>query len=255
VSRELGLPILGVLPHLRTKEPGEVVEALRGLRLNVIHEYGAEAGQPLQFTITSPGPGDGKTFLSSNLAIALADGGHRTLLVDADIRRGTLHRRLKFNRQPGLSDYLLGQTTADEIVQQTAYPRLSVIGCGTRTQRAPELLDSPEMVALLARVRAEYDVVLIDSPPLTAGVDPFVLGTLTGALMVVLRTGHSNRNITGAKLDMLHRLPIRLLGAVLNDVPRGGAYGYYAYYSYYVPGYEAVEEQGSRVSGPVVVTE
>jgi len=256
VSRDLGLPILGVLPHLRSKEPAEVVEALRGLRLNVIHEYGPGTGQPLVFTITSPGPGDGKTFLSSNLALAFAEGGHRTLLVDADIRRGLLHRRLKANRQPGLADYLLGETTAEEIVQQTAYPRLSLIACGTRTQRAPELLDSPAMAALLARVRGEYDAVLIDSPPLTAGVDPFVLGTLTGSLVVVLRTGHSNRNITGAKLDMLHRLPIRLLGAVLNDVPRGGAYGYYAYYSYYLPGYEAVEERdGARQSGPVVVTE
>jgi capsular exopolysaccharide synthesis family protein len=255
VSHDLGLPILGVLPHLRTKEPGEVVEALRGLRLNVIHEYGSAAAQPLVFTVTSPGPGDGKTFLSSNLALAFAEGGHRTLLVDADIRRGLLHRRLKANRQPGLADYLLGQTTADEIVQQTAYPRLSLIGCGTRTQRAPELLDSPPMADLLARVRGEYDVVLIDSPPLTAGVDPYVLGTLTGSVIVVLRTGHSNRNITGAKLEMLHRLPIRLLGAVLNDVPRGGAYGYYAYYSYYLPGYEAVDEQGGRLSGPVVVTE
>ena len=257
VSRELGLPILGVLPHLRTKEPAEVVEALRGLRLNVIHEYGtAEAAQPLIFTVTSPGPGDGKTFLSSNLALAFAEGGHRTVLVDADIRRGLLHRRLKANRQPGLADYLLGETTADEIVQQTAYPRLSLIACGTRTQRAPELLDSDAMVTLLTRLRGEYDTVLIDSPPLTAGVDPFVLGTLTGALVLVLRTGHSNRNITGAKLDMLQRLPVRLLGAVLNDVPRGGAYGYYAYYSYYLPGYEAVEERdGARQTGPVVVTE
>ena len=256
VSRDLGLPILGVLPHLRTKEPAEVVESLRGLRLNIIHEYGPATGQPLLFTITSPGPGDGKTFLSSNLALAFADGGHRTLLVDADIRRGLLHRRLNANRQPGLADYLLGKATADELVQQTAYPRLSLIGCGTRTQRAPELLESPAMVALLERVRSEYDVVVIDSPPLTAGVDPFVLGTLTGSLVVVLRTGHSNRNVTGAKLEVLQRLPIRLLGAVLNDVPRGGAYGYYAYYSYYLPGYEAVEEgDGARTSGPVVVTE
>ena len=255
VSRDLGLPILGVMPHLRTKEPTEVVEALRGLRLNVIHEYGP-AAQPLIFTVTSPGPGDGKTFLSSNLALAFAEGGHRTVLVDADIRRGLLHRRLKANRQPGLADYLLGETTADEIVQPTAYPRLSLIACGTRTQRAPELLDSDAMVALLTRLRGEYDTILIDSPPLTAGVDPFVLGTLTGSLVLVLRTGHSNRNITGAKLDMLHRLPIRLLGAVLNDVPRGGAYGYYAYYSYYLPGYEAVEERdAARQSGPVVVTE
>lgn len=255
VSRDLGLPILGVVPHLRAKEPLEVIEALRGLRLNIIHEYGPATGQPLLFTVTSPGPGDGKTFLSSNLALAFAEGGHRTLLVDADIRRGLLHRRLKANRQPGLADYLLGQTTADEIVQQTAYPRLSLIGCGTRTQRAPELLDSPAMVALLERMRGEFDVILVDSPPLTAGVDPFVLGTLTGSLVVILRTGHSNRNITGAKLDMLQRLPIRLLGAVLNDVPRGAAYGYYAYYSYYLPGYEAAEERDGRQTGPVVVTE
>lgn len=255
VSRDMGLPILGVVPHLRAKEPGEVVEALRGLRLNIIHEAAPATGQPLLFAVTSPGPGDGKTFLCSNLAIAFADGGHRTLLIDADLRRGLLHRRLKVNRQPGLADYLMGQTSADEIVQATAYPRLSLIGCGTRTQRAPELLESSTMMDLLARVRGDYDVVMIDSPPLTAGVDPFVLGTLTGSLVVILRTGHSNRNITGAKLEMLHRLPVRLLGGVLNDVPRGAAYGYYAYYSYYLPGYEAMEERDGRASEPVVVTE
>jgi len=93
-----------------------------------------------------------------------------------------------------------------------------------------------------------------DSPPLTAGVDPFVMGTLTGSLLVVLRTGHSNREITGAKLEVLDRLPVRLLGAALNDVPQGAAYGYYAYYSYHLPGYEAIEERdGRRSSGPVVV--
>jgi len=255
VSRDLGLPILGVLPHLRTKEPAEVVEALRGLRLNVIHEYGPETAQSMVFTITSPGPGDGKTFLSSNLALAFADGGHRTVLVDADIRRGLLHRRLKANRQPGLADYLLGETTAADIVQQTAYPRLSLIGCGTRTQHAPELLGSPAMTQLLAQLRETYDIVLVDSPPLTAGVDPVILGTLTGSMLVVLRTGHSNREIAGAKLEMLNRLPVRLLGAMLNDVPRGAAYDYYAYYSYYLPGYETVEEREGRHSAPVVVTE
>ncbi len=77
---------------------------------------------------------------------------------------------------------------------------------------------------------------------------------MTGSLLVVLRTGHSNRDMIGAKLEVLDRMPIRLLGAVLNDVPRGAAYGYYAYYSYYLPGYEAVEEsEGRRTSGPRVV--
>ena len=252
ISRDLGLPILGVVPHLRTKEPAEVVEALRGIRLNLIHEYGP--AQPLLATITSPVPGDGKTFLSSNLALAFADGGHRTLLVDGDARRGQLHRRFKINRQPGLVDYLKEQATPEQIVQATAFPRLHVIGCGTRTQRAPEVLGSPAMGQLIEQLRPEFDVILIDSPPLTAGVDPFVLGTLTGALLVVLRTGHSNRGIAGAKLEVLDRLPIRLLGAVLNDVPKGAAYGYYAYYSYYLPGYESAEERDSReTAGPLVV--
>ena len=248
VSRDLGLPILGAVPHLRTKEPVEVVEALRGVRLNVAHEYGPG---PVVITVTSPEPGDGKSFVSANLALTFADGGQRTLLIDGDIRRGVLHRRFKGNRQPGLVDFLLGQARREQIVQQTAYPRLSIIGCGTRTQRAPEVLGSPAMNELFSDLREQYDVIVVDSPPLTAGVDPFILGTVTGALLVVLRTGHSHRGVTGAKLEVLDRLPIRLLGAVLNDVPRGAAYGYYAYYSYYLPGYEAVEED--HTSGPQVV--
>jgi tyrosine-protein kinase Etk/Wzc len=107
------------------------------------------------------------------------------------------------------------------------------------------------MGSLLEQLRPEYDAIVIDSPPLTAGVDPFVLGTLTGSLIVVLRTGHSNREIAGAKLEVLDRLPIRLLGAILNDVPKGAAYGYYAYYSYYLPGYESAEER--EETGPLVI--
>lgn len=253
VSRDLGLPIIGAVPHLRAKDPAEVIEALRGVRLNLLHEYGIGRG-PVLVTVTSPGPGDGKSFLSANLALAFAEGGQRTLLVDGDIRRGVLHRRFNAHRQPGLVDFLLGETTLDEIVQPTLYPRLSVLGCGTRTQRAPEVLGSAAMDRLLVDLREQYEVIVVDSPPLAAGVDPFILGTVTGSLLLVLRTGHSHREITGAKLEVLDRLPIRLLGAVLNDVPRGAAYGYYAYYSYYLPGYEAVDEgSGGRVSGPRVV--
>ena len=251
VSRELGVPILGAVPHLRAKNPVELVEALRGVRLSLLHEYGPG---PMVLTVTSPEQGDGKSFLSANLGLTLADGGHNTLLIDGDIRRGVLHRRFKLNRQPGLVDFLLDETGPDAIVQQTAYPRLALIGCGTRTQRAPEVLGSPAMSRLLADLRGRYDAIVIDSPPLAAGVDSFILGTVTGSLLLVVRTGHSHRDITGAKLEMLDRLPIRLLGAVLNDVPRGAAYGYYAYYSYYLPGYEAVEEgNGHHAAAPRVV--
>jgi len=190
-------------------------------------------------TITSPGPGDGKSFRAANLAHTFAEGGHRTLLLDADIRRGVLHRRLAARRRPGLTDCLRGEVPFEAIVQETAYPSLTLIGCGTRVRNAPELLSSQAMAQLVNRVRLAYDVILIDSPPLAGGVDPFILGTLTGSLLMVLRTGHSDRQVATAKLEMLERLPVRLLGAVLNDVPPGASY---SYYSYYLPGYEAADE-------------
>ncbi|MGH7672235.1 MAG: GumC family protein, partial [Gemmatimonadales bacterium] len=245
VSRDLGLPILGAVPHLRGgEEPAEVVEALRGVCLNLVHAYGTSG--PLLVTVTSPGPGDGKSFLVANLALTFADGGHRTLLVDGDIRRGVLHRRFKAARQPGLGDFLREDATLEQIVQSTTYPWLYLLGCGTRTHRAPELLGSPAMTKLITTLRSAYDVILIDSPPLGAGVDPFILGTATGNVLLVLRTGYSHREMTSAKLEVLDRLPLRTLGAVLNDVPRGVGHDYYANYSYYLPGYEAVDEDDGR---------
>jgi len=117
-----------------------------------------------------------------------------------------------------------------------------------RTSDAPELLGSAKMPELLARLRGDYDVILVDSPPLGAGIDPFVLGTLTGNLLLVLRTGVSHREVMAAKLEVLRRLPVRLLGAVLNDVPPGAAY---QYYSYYTPGYEATDEKPARLTPSV----
>lgn len=258
VSRGLGIPILGAVPHLRNMPRGgrpgarvpddvnEVVEALRGVCLNLVYAHGGRA--PLLVTITSPGAGDGKSFIAANMAHTFADGGHRTLLIDGDIRRGVLHRRLSARRRPGLSDYLRGEAPLDAITQSTQFPALSLIGCGTRAYNAPELLGSPAMTTLVNGLRAGYDVVLIDSPPLGAGVDPLILSALTGTMALVLRTGYSHRDVAAAKLEVLQRLPVRMLGAVLNDVPAGGAY---RYYSYYLPGYEAMDEDSGTPRVPV----
>lgn len=251
VSREMGLPILGAVPHLRPRarrggnggarlpdeDIAEVVEAMRGVCLSLVYAHGPAT--PMLVTISSPGAGDGKSFLAANLGHTFAEAGHRTLLIDGDIRRGVLHRRLGARRRPGLSDYLRGEVPLDAIVQATAYPSFSVVGCGTRAYNAPELLGSEAMSQLVSAVRSSFDVILVDSPPLGAGVDSLILGTLTGSLVVVLRTGYSHREVAAAKLEMLQRLPIRLLGAILNDVPAGAGY---RYYSYYLPGYEAVDE-------------
>ena len=127
-------------------------------------------------------------------------------------------------------------------MQATPYPRLSFIGCGARTPFGPELLGSAEMARLFAALRPRYEVILVDSPPLSVGVDPYILGTLTGNLVLVLRSGVTNRELAGAKLDAVDRLPIRLLGAVLNDIRPDGAY---RHYSYFPEGYELREEEAA----------
>lgn len=251
VSDRLRLRILGGLPHLRsaTRRNGrpdrtEAIEALRSVRLNLSHAYGA-AG-PMILTISSPGPGDGKSFVTGNLGLSFADLGRRTLLIDGDTRRGTLHRLFGIERIPGLTDYLAGRVEIEDVIRSTGTAGLDVIPCGTRFATAPELLASPRMGALLAHIRARYEVILADSPPLGAGVDPLVLATATGNMMVVVRTGTTDRSMAEAKIAMLDQLPIRVLGAVVNGLRADSGHRYYQYYSY-LPGYSADDEAGEQV--------
>ena len=113
--------------------------------------------------------------------------------------------------------------------------------CGTRRREGPELLGSARMHDLMTIARSRYDVIIVDTPPLSAGIDPFVLGGSTGHLVLVMRAGTTDRQLAEAKLQVLDRLPIRLLGAILNDVQVGeGAYKYYSYSYGYVSGDEDV---------------
>jgi len=243
-----------VVPHVKRQNGGAsaddiapVIEALRGIRLRVTHAHGAPS--PVVVTITSPGRSDGKSFVASNLALAYADAGYRTLLIDGDIRRGGLHRVLKLKRRPGLTELLTGSVPLEQVIQPGGYPTLWFIGCGARTQVGPELLASRPMEQLLMSLRPKYEVIIVDSPPLTAGVDAFALGTLTGTLLMVLRAGVSDREMAQAKLDVLDRLPVRVLGAILNDARLDGEY---RYYSYYLAGYELVDEGPKWDSRPVL---
>ena len=247
VTDELGLSILGAVPAIRRNGPkamedeeaSQVVEAFRTIRMNLVHSYGA-AG-PVLLTISSPGPGEGKSLVSSNLALSFAEAGYQTLLVDGDIRRGELHRMFNIDRRPGLMDYLSGSCTIDDVVRPSGHQGLSVVACGTRRQQGPELLGSTAMTLFMAEMKARYNVIILDSPPLGAGIDPFVLSTATGHMLLVLRSGETERALAEAKLRLLDRLPIRMLGAVLNDIrATEGAYRYYGY----VYGYSA-EEDGS----------
>jgi len=233
VSQGLGLSILGTIPQVRhhnasPDEAAQVIEAFRSVRLNLMHSY--EQGSAIALAISSPSPGDGKSLVSSNLALSFAEAGLRTVLVDGDTRRGDLHRTFGVERRPGLLDHLAGEADHTAILRPSSHPNLMVIPCGARRRQGPELLGSLRMQDLMSVLKGRFDVVVIDTPPLGAGIDPFVLATATGNLALVLRAGETDRQLAEAKLQVLDRLPIRLLGAILNDVRVGeGAYKYYAY--------------------------
>lgn len=232
VTRRMRLPILGAVPHLRWRTAQldggvEVIEALRGLRLRVLHAHGPRG--PLLLTVTSPAMGDGKSFISANLAMTFAHAGYRTLLVDGDVRRGGQHRAFGVPQRPGLTDLLAGDATLESALRESGHDGLAFLACGTRTERAPELLMSPGLRELMARLRAAYGVVIVDSPPLEAGVDPLVFGTVTGKLLLVLRAGATDLALALSKLEVVDALPVHAIGAVLNDVRGSDAFRYYRY--------------------------
>ncbi|NNM33485.1 MAG: polysaccharide biosynthesis tyrosine autokinase [Gemmatimonadetes bacterium] len=243
VTSEVGLGILGVIPRVVTEGRGAedsanaTVEAFRDLRLNLSYAYGS-AG-PIALTVTSPDPSDGKSFISANLAMAFAQFGRRTLVIDADTRRGDIHEALGVSRRPGLTDYLAGSASLDEIIQDTHQAGLQIISSGSRHNNSPELLGSEVTAKLLAEMRTRYQVIIFDSPPLGAGSDALLLGAMTGALAIVLRSNQTNKQMAVRKLEQLSKLPVRVLGAILNDVARNELE---RRHGYYLAGYGTSEE-------------
>jgi capsular exopolysaccharide synthesis family protein len=254
-TNDLGLFVLGVVPVVASAKKrksvdtaAQVVEAFRTIRMNV--RYAADPARPLAFTITSPGPGDGKSLISSNLALSFAESGARTLLIDADIRRGELSKVFGTSSRPGLVEYLEGTALIAEVLHPvSAHPNLSLMPGGARKRRAPELLATARLTQLISQMSAEYDVVIVDSPPLGAGFDAFALATATGNLALVLRSGITDRKMAEAKMAVVDTLPVRVMGTVLNGIKLVGAYEYYSYYQDYAAHDEEPVAQLAKGSG------
>jgi capsular exopolysaccharide synthesis family protein len=240
-ARELGVDVIGAIPPLKARadvDPAAAAEETEAFRSVRLHLQQAFDTSPVLLTISSPGVGDGKSTVSSKLARSFAKAGYRTLIIDGDTRRGSLHSVFRAPARPGLLDYLSGDASIKEILREASYENLSIIARGSKRERGPELLASEGMAHLIATLEGQFDAIIVDSPPLGAGIDPFALGTATGSMLLVLRPGETDRKVAEAKLKTLERFPVRLLGAVLNDVPLEGAYQQYSY----VYGYTADED-------------
>ena len=232
-ERELGLVVAGAVPKIASQSAdsqtpeqiSHLVEAFRSLRMHV-----TQSGEvPLSLAISSPSPGDGKSLVSANLAMSFAEAGYRTILVDGDTRRGTLQEMFGIPRAPGLTEYLAGEANMASIIHPTAHKKLSMVPAGARNPRSPELLASSTLGTLVNELRRSFDVVIFDTPPFAAGIDAYALAAAAGKLLVVLRVGKTERRMAAAKLTVVDRLPVEVLGAVLNGVGAEGEYQYYGY--------------------------
>jgi len=257
VVRYADAPVLGAVPILEAPDAalvltsrslrGRAIDAYRGLRVNLGFVTPGAGGHTV--LVTSPGPQEGKTTTALNLAIAAAQSGRRVVLVDSDLRRPSLHRLLSLNGLKGLSETLVGQAAASEVLQGIPDISLRVISSGARPPNPTDLLDSDEMRHLVAGLRKQADLIIFDSPPLLSAADGLVLASLSDAVLMVCIPGLSHRRALQRAKLLLGQIGHTVSGVVLNKVERRQGYGYYGYYYGYYGGYERSDEGDAAESG------
>ncbi len=190
-------------------------EAFRSIRTALLFSCQEHDVRLLQFS--SAEPSDGKTTTISNLAIAVAQSGKKVLLVDADMRRPTVHEMFRLSQEAGLSDILAGEIEWQNVVKSTPFATLSVITAGLSPENPAELLSASDFQTFMSQVRQEYDLVLIDSPPVMAVTDPCVIAPKTDGMVLVVRMEKNNRATVTHTREQLDAYGVRLLGVVAND--------------------------------------
>lgn len=242
--RGLAIAFLGPIPLIKEIEasPEErflvthyqprssAAESFRYLRVAINFSAPAETLKNLVFT--SSLPGEGKSFISNNIAISLAQDGNRTLLIDADLRKPVAQRVYKLENQAGLSNFLTSDIEFDSIVRPTFAENLSVILSGPSSPNPAEILSSKRMAVLLDFAKERFDRVIIDAPPLTGMGDSLILGSITSHVVFVIRSAKTSAEIIHKSKEILEKSGIRIIGAILNqvDIEKERHGGYYKYY-------------------------
>ncbi len=263
-----GLTVLGVLPAISTvDEPGararkrrgptgdvrrdlvahthpmsSIAENCRTIRTNLM--FAGE--EPLRtLAISSANPQEGKTTVTCNIAISLAQSGKRVLVVDTDMRRPRVHHAFGLPGKRGLTSMIVGEAKLDDVVQETVVTNLWVVACGPIPPNPAELLHRESFRALIAEARDRYDLVIFDSPPLSAVADAAVLAPQLDGVLLVVRANRTSRDAIRSVLRQLRDVNAHVVGSVLNGLdPRAKSEGGYYYYGrdgYY----SSAEDDGS----------
>ena len=298
VESYLKLPALGIIPYLRTEEEKKrgfiqrllahkelqgkekilrlrnqllihysssspVFEAYRILRTNIQNEVFKEKMQGRILLFSSSGPEEGKSITISNLAIVMAQGGLHTLLIDADMRRSSIHKIFGLRqKEPGLcdilngtiepkeairtfTDILMGELGFDEALKIPGLDNLNILTGGSSTTNPAELISSAEMATLLVKLKEKFDLILVDSPPVLAVADPAILAPKTDGIILVYRVGKTARSVILRAKTQLIDSGVSVKGVILNNISPEieMRYGYYYQYKYYGKYYGEKKEE------------
>jgi capsular exopolysaccharide synthesis family protein len=228
IKMHLGLPCLGMVPMIAGKEhsgetpllsadsPPAFSEAIRSVRTAVLFSSAEEGARSL--VVTSAGPHEGKTLISSSLAVALAQTGQRTILIDADMRRPRVHEVLGRSQEPGLSNVLVGESALGDAVRLTSVDNLSVLAAGHIPPNPAELLGSKKFDELIASLKTRFDWVVVDAPPVMPVTDASVLAHSASGVLFVVGAEMTPRQTAAAAVEQLRSSGAKFVGVVLNRV-------------------------------------
>jgi succinoglycan biosynthesis transport protein ExoP len=251
-------PVVGTIPPFKAHKQSlpiayqprtPVAEAFRKLRTNFA--FLAVDRTNICCVVTSPSASEGKSTVAANLAVALAQAGQRVAVIDADLRKPTLHKVFDLPQRVGTTTVLLDQASVHDAIQFLGPDMPSVLTCGQLPPNPSELLGSRRMQELLAQLRSSYDVVLIDSAPLLPVTDPMVISRFADGILLVTRAGATTRDQVQAAKAISAKAGATLFGTILNATAVGEG-DQSAYYSYY--GETSQKLAGSRHLGVDVVT-
>lgn len=245
ITKKLHVPFLGLVPAVRGDKqpvlsgpvPHDFGESYRALRTSLVFTSGGESTRVI--TVTSAQPLEGKTTTACNLAMVLAFGGSRVLLMDADMRRPGVHKALKINNTVGLSHLLVGQARVREAIQRTSDPNFCVMTAGRTPPNPSELLSSERMRQLIANLKqGPFDWVVIDTPPVLAVTDAVILTPLVDGVTFVVGAEMTRRRLAERAVHMIMASRPKVVGAVLNRVNFDrNKYYYSRYYGYQYKSY------------------
>lgn len=210
-----------------TNPKSPIAEQFRTIRTNI--QFSSVDKELQTIIVTSSGPGEGKSTNTANLAVVFAQQGKRVLLIDADLRKPTVHYTFRTENHVGLSNVLTRQLTLEEAVSTTAQEKLWVLSSGPIPPNPSELLGSKNMQVLLEQAKEEYDVIVIDSPPVLAVTDAQILANLADGVVLVVSSGKTERDSAKKAKELLESAQAKILGVVLNNKKAEESHYYYYY--------------------------